>query len=352
MRILASIIPLLLLGGVRADDGRPTNTDRCDYTKKIRCGDQCLLGAVSCYCGSDTDYFYPSRTDEHCCLELGESCYRHWTNYGVCYEGRRLSMSSACNTTTGPRCYNSYQHNPWDLGIQAHYTCPNTCVPWREMCRGVSWCEGDHQVCGPELRCPQYYDRNYGLNLQNVPKLSISSSLVSGHHYCIGDPRIKLTNDGQFYSIDRSDETRVIAAQSPLDLNISSFTPCNATGDYNSDPGPGLMCGRDCRRSDLWCRDDEADTCDTGSGIVWTNNEALCRDPRVWANVSCSFYYYDGRVEHHGLRCTGQNMECVTPWYTVSNGELLSVTQTLSVTVILIVNQEKMRNCQYAKINF
>ena len=26
--------------------------------------------------------------------------------------------------------------------------------------------------------------------------------------------------------------------------------------------------------------------------------------------------------------------------------------QTLSVTVILIVNQEKMRNCQYAKINF
>ena len=52
-----------------------------------------------------------------------------------------------------------------------------------------------------------------------------------------------------------------------------------------------------------------------------TTDTALCQDPRVWANVSCSDYYSDGSVQYYGLRCTGQNMRCVLPWYTMDDGE-------------------------------
>ena len=81
------------------------------------------------------------------------------------------------------------------------------------------------------------------------------------------------------------------------------------------------MCGTDCRRSVLWCWDDQVATCDTETGDIVTTDTALCRDPRVWANVSCSNYFSDGRVFSYGLRCTGQNMMCVYPWYTVDSGE-------------------------------
>ena len=182
MRILASIIPLLVLGGVRAGEG-PAYPDTCSYTRGVMCGDQFIRDADDyCYCGSytDTDAFQPYYTDEHCCLEPGKTCTRGQFS-GHCNEGRKLSKSSACNTTMGPRCYNSYQHSQY-ISHKAQYTCPNTCVPWQEMCRGLSWCEGDHQVCGPDLRCPRY--GKSGTN--TVPKVSLSSSsLVPGHHYCI-----------------------------------------------------------------------------------------------------------------------------------------------------------------------
>ena len=242
MRILASIIPLLVLGGVRAGDG-PAYPDTCDYTEFTMCGDQCIYFRDSCYCGSDTDIDLYSSDDEHCCLESDETCTTDVVGEvergrGHCNEGRKVSMSSACNTTMGPRCYNSYQHSQY-ISPQSHYTCPDTCVPWEEMCRGLSQCEGEHQVCGPDLRCPA----SGVVKKLYVKKLNISSSLVASHHYCI-DNSSKF-NDGQFDSIDRSDETRVTAAQSPLDLDISSFTPCNTAGIFNN--YPGVMCGKDCR---------------------------------------------------------------------------------------------------------
>ena len=81
---------------------------------------------------------------------------------------------------------------------------------------------------------------------------------------------------------------------------------------------PGVMCGTQCRRSTFWCRDDiKTYSCDTGLGIIVTNDITLCQDPRVWANVSCSWYGKDGMVMGYGLRCTGQNMRCVYPWYTI-----------------------------------
>ena len=313
MRILASTM-LLVMRGVRADDSTDY-PDSCYYNQwgSGICGDMCIYGrGDKCYCQSYTDSFRPYDTDEHCCLNPGgEGCSTDRYGDGHCSEGRKLSKSSACNTTMGPRCYNSYQHSKY-IGRKSHYTCPDTCVPWEEMCQGVSWCEGDHQVCGPDLRCPP-------LHYEGEFWPAIYSSLVPGHHYCIDNSSI--TDDGKFDSIDRSDETRV--SQSPLDLNITSFTPCNDTNGFYIESG--LMCGTNCRWSSRWCLDGgnwnwQLATCDTGSRKIRTNNPTLCRDPRVWANVSCSEYYRDGRVMKYGLRCSGQNMRCVYPWYTWHRG--------------------------------
>ena len=163
-------------------------------------------------------------------------------------------------------------------------------------------------MCASDLRCPQYSDI---FKKHNVTKRNISSSLVPGHHFCFDDAKI---NDGKFDSPDRSDETQVRAAQSPLDLNITSFTSCNWGDD------PGVMCGKRCKRSADWCLDYSIDKCDTGSGNIEMNDPTLCQDPRVWANVSCISSSYTEEVYRYGLRCSGQNMRCVFPWYTVRNG--------------------------------
>ena len=53
-----------------------------------------------------------------------------------------------------------------------------TSVHWEAMCRGVGHCEGDHQVCGFDLKCPP---RTYEGVLQIVTILNISSSLPCQH---------------------------------------------------------------------------------------------------------------------------------------------------------------------------
>ena len=89
-------------------------------------------------------------------------------------------------------------------------------------------------------------------------------------------------------------------------IDITSFIPC-----LDTDNNPGVMCGADCRLSHLWCNGDFVASCDTGSGLVNTTDPVLCSNPLVWRNVSCSQY---------GVRCTGQNMQCVYPRYTRDKG--------------------------------
>ena len=216
MKIQAAI-SLLLLVAVRAKDpgdpAIPSYPDTCDYNAgRVLCGDQCIDQYADCYCGSDTIQPYYD-DDKYCC---GESCTLNKDGSGVCRQGWKLSMSSPCNTTM--RCYNSYQHSQ-HIGHQSHYTCPDTCVPWEAMCRGISHCEGDHQVCGPELRCPPRYLE--GSQWKKVRKLNISSSIITGHHFCLGDGII---NNFNFDAIDGSAPLR--AAPSPQDLDITSFTRC------------------------------------------------------------------------------------------------------------------------------
>ena len=78
------------------------------------------------------------------------------------------------------------------------------------------------------------------------------------------------------------------------------------------------MCGAKRWRSSGWCRGFNAASCNTTSGNIATNDPHLCQDPRVWENVPCR-YIDDDTV--HGLRCTGNNMRCVAPWYTQASGQ-------------------------------
>ena len=70
----------------------------------------------------------------------------------------------------------------------------------------------------------------------------------------------------------------------------------------------------------IWCREDVTAICNTGSGNIATNDSALFQNPGVWDDVPCSSNNKDGRLQTYGLRCTGQNMRCVYPWYTTDDG--------------------------------
>ena len=240
-------ISVLLAGAVRAGDSGDNladieRTDTCDYYwNNARCGDQCIFGYDDCQCGNET--FLPLDTDQYCCLSPGGSCTRDGRN-AVCNEGRTLSMSSRCeNTNHYLTCHNSYQDSQV-LGPKSHFRCPHTCVPWDDMCRGLDWCPEEVGVCGPDLRCPDYYDQ--------FTKQNITTSAGSAHYYCADSTHI---NNNQYDSIDHSDEKQLETAGSALNIDISSFKPCNTNDSYNN---PGVMCGpseSDCMLSCYWCNE-------------------------------------------------------------------------------------------------
>ena len=202
MKILATIIPLLLLLRGAKAQGQEARLDpkTCDFTQYDMCGDSCISSGYACRdCVSGSI----SLSNEHCCLEYEESCLYNQNAACSCTtdiykdgdcrnKGRTMSHSTPCNTTMGPQCYNSYHHS-LIIGRKAHYTCPDTCVPWEDMCQGISWCEGDNQACGPDLRCPSWYDSDNGNNIGHyITKLNFSSSLVPGHNFCIDIERKKM----------------------------------------------------------------------------------------------------------------------------------------------------------------
>ena len=308
-------ISVLLAGAVRAGDlgdnlADIERTDTCRYTDwKVRCGDQCIRESADCQCGNET--FRPWDTDQYCCLPPGGSCTSDWRN-ATCNEGRTLSMSSRCeNTNRYLTCHNTYQDSQV-LGHQSHFRCPHTCVSLDEMCRGLDWCPEEVEVCGdPELRCPAAY------SISDTTKRNIPTSAGSAHYYC---SIAKHINNGQYDSIDRSDEKQLETEGSALDIDISSFKPCNVS--YNNNPG--VMCATswtDCLESGWWCNEASPGQCNTRSGQISTSDSRLCSNPEVWRNVSCNTYFSDGRVEYYGSRCTS-NMACVYPWYTNYNGDV------------------------------
>ena len=297
-------ISVLLAGAARAGDNLADieRNDTCWYDGGYaRCGDQCIDWEADCQCGNET--FQPRVTDQYCCLSPGGSCTSDVSN-AVCNEGRTLSMSSRCeNTNRDLTCYNSYQDTRY-IGDQFHFSCPNTCVHWADMCRGLDWCPEELGVCGPDLRCPDY---------DKFTKHNVTTSAGSAHYYCVDSTQI---NTNQYDSIDRRDEKQLETEGSALDIDISSFTPCYAGNN------PGVMCGPselDCRV--VWCNEANAAQCNTTSGLISTTDSRLCSNPEVWQNVSCNTYLPDGRVRNYGSRCTSSNMACTYPWYTYYDGD-------------------------------
>lgn len=117
--------------------------------------------------------------------------------------------------------------------------------------------------------------------------------------------------DGEFNSLDRSDETEATSESgTSYDIDPDLFPACDYFGD------PGLMCGTevwDCLKSDNWCVDSfEEQMCEGG---VNTQDRRLCGNPLVFENISCFMFKSDGRVSTYGERCTGTNQQCIYPWY-------------------------------------
>ena len=309
--------------------------DTCIYINgnEVKCGDQCIYPTADCQCGSDT--FKPRLTDQFCCLPPGGTCIADPSDQGlvVCSEGRTLSMSNRCeNTTRNMTCHNDYliglsrisEFNIPILGPESHFTCPDSCVSWEDMCRGVSWCSAELEVCDSDLRCQRQYldERNLNGNDKiNVTKKSISLSPGTAHYYCLSDAHI---NNQQYDSIHREDEQVLSVDRSALDINITSFTQCN----YNStkDDGkssysaPGVMCGSDCIQSSWWCNEAEAVKCYVSeTEFIWSIDPQLCSNPVPWREVDCRVES-EGRVDNYGLRCRGRNMGCAYPWYMQYDG--------------------------------
>ena len=319
------------------------NLDTCLYISgnEVKCGDQCLSQFDDCQCGSDK--FNPRLTDQFCCLPPGGTCTgnRHGV---VCSEGRTLSMSTRCeNTTRNMTCHNDYLLGEFNkpLGPESHFTCPDSCVSWEDMCRGVSWCPAELEVCDSDLRCPYpYYDKREipskgGLQSIIVTRKSISLSPGTAHYYCLSDAQI---NNQQYDSIHREDELVLSVGRSALDINITSFTPCNYTEVDGESlySRSGVMCGSDCMQCGLWCNENEAFKCSVNvnetessdkpigrilntTEFIWSYDPQLCSNPLIWRDVDCKLGT-NGRVENYGFRCRGRNMGCSFPWYMQYNG--------------------------------
>ena len=303
--------------------------DTCEYNNtheaNEKCGDLCT-GEI-CSCGADK--FSPKYSENYCCIPSNETCTKHiykvtkifqseiqhW--HPVCQQGKMLPMSSPCdNLERSLQCYNSYQDSQ-HIGWFSHFTCPGACVSWADMCQGVSWCPGDHRVCGPQLRCPRGWEASTGV------KRSLSSSLAPDHHYCLADEEGK-SNNGVYDNFDRSDETEM-RSEGFCDIDTRKFTSCLTNDSYQY---PGVMCGSECRRSDKWCVKRNADTC--GAENINTLDSRLCGNPLVWRGVSCDKRNGQGVLTEGGLRCRGTRQHCYQPWYTLDDGDSGRMPETCS----------------------
>ena len=251
-------------------------------------------------------------------------------------------MTEHCsqNIARALQCHNSYQDSE-AIGRFSHYTCPNLCVPWSDMCQGVSWCDWDDGECGPHLQCPESRLDN------NIGRRKMISALAPDHHYCIDDAK---NNNGEYDVIDRSDETNFGAGVSKTEVHIKDneiikrFSYCSSPKPPYD---PGYMCGLTCMPSFAWCSEGAHYTylssglkqtlCGGSSSPVNTRNSQLCANPLIWDEDTCFKNFHDGRFLVDGIRCRGRNQNCIEPWYTQFNGETSYDTITCSVFVCLCI---------------
>ena len=255
-----------------------------------------IVPVGACNCGDET--IEDVTKGQICCIPSNTICNEH--NLGVCDKGRTIPMTAFCeNSKRSLQCYNSYQDSEV-IGKDSHYTCTksSSCVPIMDMCQGINWCDGlDHQICDNKLICPPS---------------TTKKSLPSGHYFCARD---LIANRGEGEELDRSAVNNVVFENSALVIQpyLSQFLPCMAY------PSPGVMCGSDCLESRKWCGD-YSEPC--GAQKITTNDRRICSHPSVFRNISCFIYDRSESVYAFGIRCSGNNMGCIYPWYVRQIGNI------------------------------
>ena len=201
-------ILLVLTSGRSVTCDNDTFSDTCDYSDyrggypHYLCGDVCLNYYDDCDCGGQVIENAEKR--EYCCAPASSCTKTDRTDSDGrpiyrCPQGEVLSMDSPtpCNATG--RCYNDILTSK-HIGEYAQYTYKDTCIPWRDidlrhMCQGVNYlCDGDEEVCGPQLICPESSNR-------------YNMSTHTSRYYCYDiDDYETIKNNGTYDLVDRSDE--------------------------------------------------------------------------------------------------------------------------------------------------
>ena len=267
--------------------------DNCNYKAGEMCGDTCQHSLDDCSCGGKS--FNIRTSQEFCC------------------NGKNQNLSEPCQGLNGPTCYNSYQDSQF-LGYNAHFYCPESCVPILDMCQGISWCEEDVKVCNENLKVPssiQFQSENtfYG---QLVEKKNLS--IAPRHHYNIQNAGGKINND-QYDVFDRSDEDLIEAKVESID-----FTKFHFCKDWRGNAG--VQCDdSECIPRNEWCNDSPKKVC----GDITTGNDIVCSNYNFWKDFPCPFndtadpfdpFYFEGQF------CPGRPGQCYTPWYRRSDANI------------------------------
>ena len=268
---------------VACNDG--PSKDNCNYKAGVMCGETCQHSLDDCSC--DGEAFNIRTSQEFCC------------------NGKKQKFNEPCQGLNGPACYNSYQQSQY-LGYNAHFSCPEGCVPLLDMCQGMSWCEEDVKVCNESLKVPSSIqfdpeNRFYG---KLIEKKSLTTSKASGHHYYVQNAEGKI-NNGQYDIIDRSDENLI-----ETKVEIADFSKLQFCQD--SEGNPGVQCdGNDniCIPRNEWCNDFPKDC-----GSITTGNDIICSNNSFWKGASCNLGYPPG-VQSDGRVCPGRPGQCYYPWY-------------------------------------
>ena len=174
------------------------------------------------------------------------------------------------------------------------------------MCQGVSFCEGDEEICDKDLEC-----------LGRKKKI-IRSNIEESYSCFDSDFSFSFSeNNGSYDRIDRSDEDiNTIVVSTRLNINYTELKYCSVAEQ------DGVMCNNRCRRSNRWCYEERyAEYCPEAG--VNVNNKIMCSNETFWRNVSCKIenpnFETTLRRFYHGKRCTGSIKHCYFPLGTPSH---------------------------------
>ena len=314
-----------------------SNNTACDLFFQYKCGDVCLTKLIGlCLCGtkfiSNWDILRNSQNMNYCCTHPSVKCTK--TKYGAfcplgkvleaghfpAYDVDKFNVTGA--TPCHGQCYNDYQTSK-HISEYSHYTCPDKCVHWSGMCRGVSYCDGDQEICGDDLRCPVSLIAGIVKKhtMQTVPPRSYCFEFKSLWGFLGGSSSgVDRTfgglerNDGGYDNIDRSDEEIIQSddeGRVNVNLNYTALRHCWLPSLQNRGCN-GRKCGDTCLGMEIWCRGIQNQYCE--NALVKSNDPVLCSNHTFWHNIDCDVNFYGGiLLRYFGKRCTGPIKHCYYP---------------------------------------